>query len=110
MFLCQGTAGGEAAAKELLKQAKQYIDTTSIDAQDIDIVVKAFANVEGLGQALVRQNRSGSIEQFRLFLTGFTSQLAFFDFVDVGAGKELADNKIRGDLRILYSVFRLASN
>ena len=31
-----------------------------------------------------------------LFTVGFTKREALFDFVDVGAGKERADNEIRG--------------
>lgn len=66
------------------------------DSDKLDILVKAFANLEGLAIALVRDGRLKDVSQLRAFATGFSSRRAFFDFVDVGAGKERADNKIRG--------------
>ena len=66
------------------------------DSDKLDILVKAFANLEGLAIALVRDGRLKDVGQLRAFVTGFSSRLAFFDFVDVGVGKERADHKIRG--------------
>jgi hypothetical protein len=66
------------------------------DSDKLDILVKAFANLEGLAIALVRDGRLKDVSQLRAFATGFSSRRAFFDFVDVGAGKERADHKIRG--------------
>jgi hypothetical protein len=66
------------------------------DSDKLDILVKAFANLEGLAIALVRDGRLKDVSQLRAFVTGFSSRRAFFDFVDVGAGKERADHKIRG--------------
>lgn len=43
--------------------------------------------------------RDGSIDNendLRDFALGFTQGKAMFDFVDVGHGKERADNKIKG--------------
>jgi hypothetical protein len=66
------------------------------DSDRLDVVVRAFANLEGLASTLVRDGRIKDLSQLRAFFTGFSSRLAFFDFVDVGAGKERTDNKIRG--------------
>ena len=62
----------------------------------LDFQVRAFANVDGLARALVRDGRLQDVSQLRAFATGFSNRLPFFDFVDVGAGKERADHKIHG--------------
>jgi hypothetical protein len=75
----------------------------------IDILVRAFANVSGLGAALVRDGRLNDVGQLRAFATGFSGRQAFFDFVDVGAGKERADLKVRGKTLIRFFPFTLTS-
>lgn len=62
----------------------------------MDILVKAFANLGGLGVALQRSRRLSDKDQLKAFAAGFSSRQAFFDFVDVGPGKERADLKVRG--------------
>lgn len=71
----------------------------------MDILVKAFANVSGLGGALERDGRLKDVGQFRAFATGFSNRQAFFDIVDVGPGKERADFKIRGEYQRLCIPF-----
>lgn len=58
--------------------------------------MRAFANVSGLAAALVRDGRLRQEVQLRLFAAEFSNRQPFFDFVDVGNGKERADQKIRG--------------
>lgn len=62
----------------------------------MDFHVRAFANVDGLARALVRDGRLQDVNQLRAFAAGFSNRQPFFDFVDVGAGKERADHKIHG--------------
>ena len=59
-------------------------------------MVKAWANLNGLGSMLVRRGVIRDINQLREFVVGFNNRQATFDFVDVGSGKERADHKIRG--------------
>jgi hypothetical protein len=66
------------------------------DSSSLDVVVKAFARVDGLGSNLTREGRISDVTQLRAFCAGFSSRLPLFDFIDVGPGKERADNKIRG--------------
>lgn len=66
----------------------------------MDIVVRAFANVSGLEMALKRDSRLQNCSQLRDFVTGFNNRGSFFDFVDVGPGKERADAKIRGEIHL----------
>jgi hypothetical protein len=93
----KATKGGEHAADELSARVREYLRGIIPDLEKLDIVVKAFANLEGLGTVLVRTGRLKEMNSLRAFVTGFSSRLAFFDFVDVGAGKERADHKIRGN-------------
>ena len=62
----------------------------------MDILVKAYANLDGLGAALQRKRIIQDKDQLRAFAAGFSSRHPFFDFVDVGPGKERADVKVRG--------------
>jgi hypothetical protein len=95
-FITMGSNGGEQVADELLAKTREYLRTIMDDSDRLDVVVRAFANLEGLGSTLIRDGRIKDSSQLRNFFTGFSSRLALFDFVDVGAGKERTDNKIRG--------------
>lgn len=63
--------------------------------------MKAFANIGGLSGALERSGKLRDKNLLRAFAAGFSGRQALFDFVDIGAGKERADHKVRG--RILTS-------
>jgi hypothetical protein len=95
-----GSKGGERAVDKLVTAVQSYINREFGISDTWDIFVKAYANVEGLAQALVRAGRVASTSEFRLFVTEFTSRLPFCDFVDVGHGKERADNKIKGEVML----------
>lgn len=60
------------------------------------VICRIYANVRGLGDALVRTGALASIEDFEDFVRGFTRAKTMFDFIDVGAGKDRADEKIIG--------------
>lgn len=62
----------------------------------LTLIVKVFANIDGLAYALVKQGRIGRIADFRIFVAEFNNRLPFCDFVDVGHGIERADNGVRG--------------
>jgi hypothetical protein len=55
-----------------------------------------YANVRGLGDVLARNSIIDDTSVFEDFVRGFTRGKALFDFVDVGAGKDRADEKIIG--------------
>ncbi|KAK4065961.1 uncharacterized protein Triagg1_8270 [Trichoderma aggressivum f. europaeum] len=94
-YLTRGEKGGEDAADALLTALQQYMRGLTGLPNNMDILVRAFANVGGLGKALVRDRRLQDIDQLRAFATGFSNRQVFFDFVDVGTGKERADYKIQ---------------
>lgn len=56
-----------------------------------------YANVRGLGEVLVRKGIIENIGLFEDFVRGFTRGKTLFDFVDVGTGKDRADEKIIGE-------------
>lgn len=97
-LLRDGESGGRRAACQLYAAVQDYIDA---DLRDVPhssrIVCRMYANVRGLADVLVR---SGAIEDasiFEDFVRGFTRGKISFDFVDVGAGKDRADEKIIGE-------------
>ena len=55
-----------------------------------------YANLDGLGKAMVRDGSLDSENTLKAFAAGFTQSKSTFDFVDVGRGKERADNKLKG--------------
>lgn len=63
------------------------------------IICRIYANVQGLGEVLVRTGAITAIEDFEDFVRGFTRAKTLFDFIDVGAGKDRADEKIIGTRR-----------
>ncbi|KAI4275669.1 MAG: hypothetical protein LQ337_003062 [Flavoplaca oasis] len=94
-FLNKNEVGGRLAADELLAQVNHYIKGLNLDVENTDVVVRAYANLRGLGKACVRNNSMKSTADLGLVANGFTSRYPLFDFVDVGLGNERADHKIQ---------------
>ena len=76
------------------------------DASSILVVVKAYANLSGLAQACVRDKKLNNVGDMSQFWIGFSRRFPLADFVDVGSGKEEADNKIRGRCILCEEVLR----
>lgn len=108
-----GEKGGKDAADALFAELQVYMRELTGVPNNMDILVRAFANISGLGRTLVRDGRLHDINHLRAFATGFSNRQVFFDFVDVGSGKERADYKIQGKMyqfcfvvpQILFSSF-----
>lgn len=103
-FIKGASAGGEGAAEELFTATRKYLRTILDDSERLDVVVKAFAHLDGLGSKLARDGRVRDMAQLRAFFAGFSSRLPLFDFIDVGSGKERADNKIREYLKFYAEI------
>uniref|UniRef100_A0A0D2Y836 DUF7923 domain-containing protein n=1 Tax=Fusarium oxysporum (strain Fo5176) TaxID=660025 RepID=A0A0D2Y836_FUSOF len=101
-----GAKGGKEAADALLAALQQYVRKVTGEPSRMDILVRAFANVSGLGAALERDGRLRDAGQLRAFASGFSSRQAFFDFVDVGPGKERADLKVREGIEFFLDSFQ----
>ncbi|KAH7380813.1 hypothetical protein BKA64DRAFT_713363 [Cadophora sp. MPI-SDFR-AT-0126] len=98
-LLSQGLKGGQLAADMLIEKVKEHLVSLGPSFRDpttIPIMVKAYANLSGLTYHL---RDIASPKELSQFWIGFSQRSPFIDFVDVGSGKEAADNKIREVLR-----------
>lgn len=77
-------------------KVRQYLHPFVKDAETVTIMVKAYANLNGLAQACVKNGKLKVGTLLTQFVIGFNRRYPLFDFVDVGPGKEEADNKLRG--------------
>jgi hypothetical protein len=104
-FLQQGEAGGRRAASQLYAAVQAYIEDESKDIPiNSRIVCRMYANVKGLADVLVRAGAIKDIDVFEDFARGFSRGKTLFDFVDVGPGKDRADEKIIGKSCLLQFV------
>ena len=93
----EGEAGGRKAASLLYSAVAGYVQQSMQKVpMDVKIVCRVFAHVKGLGEILVRTGVTETIIPIQEFVCGFTRARSLFDFVDVGPGKDRADEKITG--------------
>lgn len=89
-------------ADELLIRTREYLRPVFDDADTLDIIVRVYANLEGMANYLVRQDKVRNLGQLRAFSTGFCGRISSFDWVDVGVGKEgSSGRKVRGESQLL---------
>ncbi|KAK4167418.1 hypothetical protein QBC43DRAFT_255852 [Cladorrhinum sp. PSN259] len=88
----QGLSGGKQAAyglrSSILSQCGAY-------AKNIEVVANIYVNLAGLCKAMRRDGSVDNESDMKDFSLGFTQAKASFDVIDVGHGKERADNKIK---------------
>ncbi|KAL9056006.1 MAG: hypothetical protein Q9162_003185 [Coniocarpon cinnabarinum] len=96
-YLVDGTNGGHQAADELYRRTSDYLHQELLvpSTEPIQIIVHAYAHCQGLCNALLRFGIIKSEKTFSLFVEAFNQRFPFFEFANVGSGKERADNKIR---------------
>ena len=97
-----GKEGGAEAAHQLHGEIKSHLKTTYPDANvdDWNIVVQVVLNLQGLASKLLACNIVSHPNEVFEFARAFGRAQPLFNFVDVGAGKECADHKIREVLRV----------
>ncbi|KAL0470197.1 hypothetical protein QR685DRAFT_246664 [Neurospora intermedia] len=88
----QGVEGGKKAAYAL---RSAILEQCGDFAGNMEVIAKVYANLGGLAKAMRRNGCLEAEETLKEFTIGFTQGKATFDFVDVGHGKERADNKIK---------------
>lgn len=95
-FLQQGEQGGKDGANQLWAAIRDYASRNLPNIPSPKIIARVYANVKGLADACYKAGlieRPGLIEEFA---RGFNGSRLLFDFVDVGSGKDRADDKIAG--------------
>lgn len=96
-LLQAGEAGGKEAANILWISVRDYVHQNIPKlSSDYKIVTRIYANLKGLGDACKRAGILDSHLLIEDFARGFTGSKQLFDFVDVGSGKDRADDKICG--------------
>ena len=92
-----GEAGGKEAASMLWTAVRDYVHQQKFGLpSDFKIVTRIYANLKGLGDVCHRAGILDGSTVIEDFARGFTGSKQFFDFVDVGTGKDRADDKISG--------------
>jgi len=98
-YVTRKAQGGEALADELNIRIREYLRELFEDADSLDIIVRVYANLEGMANYLVRLDKVRNLGQLRAFSTGFCGRITSFDWIDTGVGKEGgAGRKVRGTL------------
>ncbi|ORY19626.1 hypothetical protein BCR34DRAFT_552579 [Clohesyomyces aquaticus] len=94
-FIRAGETGGRQAAARLQSAIMDYIHKEAKNVPTSSkIVCRAYANFRGLSNTLVSNTIIPDANTFYDFTLGFTRGRTLFDFVDVGPGKDRADDKL----------------
>ncbi|KAF1970993.1 hypothetical protein BU23DRAFT_537170 [Bimuria novae-zelandiae CBS 107.79] len=105
-FLLKGLVGGKEAAATLYRQVVTYIEReTETIPTTSRVLCRVYANVKGLAETLVRAGLIEEVSHFEEFVRGFTNGRTLFDFIDVGPGKDRADDKIIETLKLFIDDF-----
>jgi hypothetical protein len=104
-YITKKAQGGEALADEILIRTREYLRPQYEDADTLDIIVRVYANLEGMANYLVRLDKVRNLGSLRAFSTGFCGRISSFDWVDTGVGKEgSSGRKVRGKQSLLECV------
>lgn len=88
--------GGRQAALNFRESVRGYLKKEQPHLSSLPIVVKAFANGDGLSKLLAKDNIIKPPLSLIDFAKGFSQAYDTCDFVLVGSGKDRADVKIKG--------------
>ena len=95
--ISQGENGGKEAAEILHESVRNYVYNNLGDlTSDYKIVTKIYANLRGLGETAHKAGIVSWPSAVEEFARGFTGSKQLFDFINVGSGKDRADDKITG--------------
>ena len=98
-LLKKGEAGGKEAAGNLWTAVREYVhQNVNLEGivSEFKVVARVYANKRGLADVCTRAGIIPSPQILEDFARGFTGNKQLFDFVDVGSGKDRADEKISG--------------
>ncbi|KAF2137547.1 uncharacterized protein K452DRAFT_278557 [Aplosporella prunicola CBS 121167] len=94
-LLRQAEEGGKTAAGRLETQLEEHLNSRLPDIPgNCKLVVRIYANLKGLGETCRSAGIIANTADVEAFAKGFTRNKPLFDFVDVGPGKDRADEKL----------------
>ncbi|KAJ9295213.1 hypothetical protein DTO271G3_6383 [Paecilomyces variotii] len=103
-LLQQGEQGGRDAANQLWACLRDYVTRNLPSISSPKIITRIFANVQGLAETCVKAGIIEKASVFQDFVRGFNGSRLLFDFVDVGTGKDRADDKLAENFKLhLYN-------
>lgn len=93
-LLQNGETGGREAAGLLWNEVMAHFHAGKGLPSDVKVVTRMYANLKGLGDVCKKSGIISTPSTIEDFARGFTGSKQLFDFVDVGVGKDRADEKI----------------
>ncbi|OBT40544.1 hypothetical protein VE00_08996 [Pseudogymnoascus sp. WSF 3629] len=97
-YLLRGTNGGREAALVLKSELQRELRQTSPNVAELPFILKLYANVDKLREAMFRHGIEEASNLLRDFCRGFCQTGGLSEFIDVGDGKDRADHQIKGVL------------
>lgn len=88
--------GGLKAALLLRQEALQHAQRICNLLPGTRVLLRVYARIGGLAATYHRANILHQSEDYLSFQRGFTMQNPLSDYVDVGEGKDRADEKLKG--------------
>ncbi|KAK8172083.1 hypothetical protein BKA80DRAFT_293448 [Phyllosticta citrichinensis] len=100
-LLLDGAAGGQRAAGLLEQYVYDYVRAEHPEISPaVKITARVYANVKGLSETCRRASITSKTSDLQEFVIGFSQGKFLMDFVDVGAGKDRADQKVVEQLKL----------
>ncbi|KAI9871463.1 MAG: hypothetical protein M1830_002884, partial [Pleopsidium flavum] len=94
-LLQKGEQGGKEAAGLLWGSVRDYVTRRDPELpSDVKIVTRIYANSKGLGEVCYKAGLVDKPSMVDEFARGFTGSKQLFDYIDVGSGKDRADDKL----------------
>ena len=88
------------AARHLRSKACEYVSNELDLPSHIQIRVRVYANIKGLASTYCHNKILDSTADLDAFVRGFNMGHPMGDFVDAGDGKECADSKLKGNVKV----------
>ena len=91
----EGFKGGQQAAQHLESETQRYLNRV-YGINQLKIIVRIFISLDGLSSMYRGLRIIKDTNDFRQFMIGFGQTQGLFDLIDVGKGKQRADDKMKG--------------
>lgn len=81
----------------LKSELQRELRQTSPNVAELPFILKLYANVDKLREAMFRHGMEEASNLLRDFCRGFCQTGGLSEFIDVGDGKDRADHQIKGE-------------